>query len=100
MRREHEGASSVNTANVEWMQDFFKANSLNVFLPTVRLCIDHFITVMHSRLLVRDKLSLALATLKVGYWSKSRVIGELRVASKYAVKMKLFGKRRNAGLRF
>ena len=100
MRREHEGASSFNTANVEWMEHFFKANSVNVFLPTVRLCIDHFITVMHSKLFVTDKLSLALATLKVGYWSKNRVIKEIGAAAKYAVKAILFSHWRNPGLRW
>jgi len=99
MRREHENASSFNTANVEWMENFFKENSLNVFLPTVRLCVDHFITVMHSKLFVADKLCLALATLKVGYWSKNRVIKEIRIAAKYAVKAFLFSRGRSPGLR-
>ena len=86
MRRQHGGTSSDNTANLEWMEDFFKAKKLKLCLPTWRLSIDHFITAMRSGLPMNEKCSLAVAILKRMYWSKKRMVKEICVAAKYILR--------------
>jgi glycosyltransferase involved in cell wall biosynthesis len=86
MRRQHADASSFNTMNMQWMEDFFKAKKLNMYLPTWRLYLDHFITVMRSGLPVNEKLSLVVAILRSMYWSKSLIVKEIGVAARHILR--------------
>jgi glycosyltransferase involved in cell wall biosynthesis len=82
IRRHHAAASSCNTTNPDWMKDFFKTKKVNMYLPTCRLCLDHFFTVIRSNLDVSQKCSLTFAIGRSLYWSRALITKELRIAAK------------------
>ncbi len=79
-RRLHSGASSQNSANLQWMAKVFQAGTGHVCLPTWRLSLDHLITIARSGLTIKQKTSLTFSLLRCMRWARCRLLEELKVA--------------------
>ena len=90
-QRLHPNASSYNTGNIEWMLEFFKDKGVGVFFPTLCLCADHFRTVWNSDLKVINRLKSTVNILKLIYWARMHVYGEIRLTSRYLINRSISG---------
>jgi glycosyltransferase involved in cell wall biosynthesis len=86
VRRLHPGASSQHGTDgtdpdPQWLVRYWTGNGASLALPLWSLSIDHFRTVVGSRLPLRRKLSLLGALLRNLRWRRQALAGELLSAA-------------------
>lgn len=81
-RRIHQHASSQNTA-AEWQTKFYTGTRGHPGLPFWHLCIDHYTTILRSRLPLDHKLSLVRAVAHRMFLAKRKLLQELATASEF-----------------
>jgi glycosyltransferase involved in cell wall biosynthesis len=79
-RRIHPGASSQNLLNAAWTTEFHRGESKNLCLPFWSLIIDHCTTVVNSKLVVPNKVSLLGCLMRRMWWGHSRLFHELTMS--------------------
>jgi len=89
LRRLHPGASSHNAADLQWMVEYYMAKSGHVCMPVWDRYLDHFATILRSKLSLGQKLSLIGFLLHRMQWKRSRLQEELEILCKWYIRRAL-----------
>ena len=77
LRRHHPSAQSYNTADLKWLQRFFKSDDAAILLPTWSLYRDHMTTIRKAALTRTEKVQLLAALLRAAKWNARTLLNEV-----------------------
>lgn len=80
VRRFHQRSSKIGGADRGWILNYWRGRPGGLVFPYWSLCADHFRIIVGSGLPLRDRFSLGAFLLRVMFWRKDRLWGEIRAA--------------------